>query len=341
MKKSVIILSGLVILLAVGVAGGIFYFLGAKKAQKQEQTSGEQATKDPISNLKFDHEAAVSDPIGDLNGPFYHKVYKAESQDGITFSKTGELVAEKASVPDAVMLPSGRIIIYMVDGAGRSNSGLMLAASDDKGKTWKQGSLQIKSQGKFSGAADPQAVLLEDGSVRLFYLVFSEKKPPVDETGKPMPTGEKQKIKSATSKDGVNFTEEEGSRFEMTEIWTDPDVVKIGSKWFMYLSEGSKNIALTSDDGSAFAIQKAVRTDGAISKTIKTDEGKYRQFFCKAGISSAETLDGLNFSNEVVSLEGGADEIICDPTPVKIDGKWLLFYKVAPPNKNKPNKPPL
>lgn len=319
---------GLVIVLLVG--GGLLavkFFFKKDKASKERNTIEEKSS----SEIAFDKEDITSDPFNDPNGPFYHKVYKAVSKDGTTFTKTGELIMDKASVPDIVKTKDGTLFIYAVDGAQRSNSGFMVARSKDGGKTWEQGSLQVKtSRTKFSVGADPQAVLLDDGRIRLFYLVSD--KPPLDETGKLIETGSKKYIKSAISSDGVNFTEEDGNRLEMTKLWTDPDVVKIGSKWFMYLSEGSKNIIAISDDGITFTTEgKVVRTDGAISKTIPTDDGKYRQFYCKNGISSAVTADGLNFTNEIVSLESEDNEILCDPTPVKIsEGNWLMIYKQAP-----------
>lgn len=334
-KKQLIILGVIGAILILGIA--VFLLFVKKPKEKTTESPKTETT----SELKFDKEAMKADPFSDQNGPFYHKVYKATSTDGITFTKTGELIADKSSVPDVVRMNDGTLFIYAVDGAQRSNSGFMVARSKDNGATWEQGSLHVKtSRTKFSVGADPQAVLLPDSSIRLYYLVFPDKKPPLDSTGKPIPTSEKNYIKSAVSSDGINFTEEGGNRFEMTQIWTDPDVIKIGSRWFMYLSEGSKNIAATSDDGMTFVTEnKAVRTDGAISKTVPTDDGKYRQFYCKAGISSAVTTDGINFSNEAVSLESDRDEILCDPSPVKInDNEWLLIYKSAPARKDGPKK---
>lgn len=345
-KKVIIIIA--VIFGISFILGFVGFVLGIKNTkQKNKGTDQKTEITEVSTELKFDKEGLSEDPFMDKNGPFYHKVYKATSTDGVTFTKTGELIMDKSSVPDVVKMNDGTLYIYAVDGAQRSNSGIMVARSKDNGKTWEQGSLNVKtSRTKFSVGADPQAVLLPDGSIRLYYLVFPDKKPPLDSTGKPIPTGEKNYIKSAVSTDGVNFTEEEGSRFEMTQIWTDPDVIKIdpstGSgqgKWFMYLSEGSKNIATTSDDGMTFTLGDAVRNDGAISKTVPVGDRKYRQFYCKAGISSAVTTDGINFTGEVVSLKDDGNEILCDPTPVKIsDGNWLMFYKSAPIPTNGPKQ---
>lgn len=295
---------------------------------KQEKETADLKT---LENLSFDQTAEATDPFNDQNGPFFHKVYKATSKDGIAFTKTGELIADKSSVPDVVKMADGKLFVYAVDGAKRSTQGLMVSVSVDNGKTWKSGSFSIEATSSEAFVpADPQAVLLEDGSIRLFFVAFPTKKPALDSTGKPIPSGEKYKIKSAVSTDGLNFKEEEGVRYESTDILTDPDVVKIGEKWFMYLAKGSEQIAASSSDGLTFKLEKTVRMDGAISKTVKADDGSYRQFYCKNGISSSKTTDGLSFSDEKVALADSPGEIICDPSPVKVGSEWLLFYKAAP-----------
>ncbi|MFA5926582.1 MAG: sialidase family protein [Patescibacteria group bacterium] len=299
-----------------------------------EATPTETVTKAGLrtyETLSFDQASEVAgDPYGDKNGPYYHKVYKATSTDGLTFSGK-ELVADKSSVPDVVRMADGTLFLYAVDGAKRSTQGLMVSVSKDNGKTWKQGSVSIPTNGEVFVPADPQAVLLDDGQIRLFFVAFPAKKPPLDANGVPIPTNELNKIKTAISTDGLNFTLESGSRYETTEILTDPDVVKIGGKWFMYLAKGSKQIAFSSSDGQTFNLEKTIRTDGAISKTVDVGGGTYRQFFCKAGIASATTTDGLNFINDSgVRLAENTGEIYCDPTPVKVGTEWQLYYKVAP-----------
>ena len=313
-----------------------------KKIDKDKNNSTGDTTSS--SELKFDKEAAATDPFNDERGPFYHKVYMATSDDGLSFTREPEVVLNKASVPDVVRMKDGRLIIYAVDGSGRSFTNLMLAISEDNGASWKTGSLHISSSGgQQAGAADPQAVLTDNGKIRLFYLVFPEKKPPLDENGQPKPTGEKTKIKSAISKDGINFKEEEGARYESTDFITDPDVVKIGRKWFMYISKGRELLAASSDDGDTFEYEKSIRTIGSVSKTVSIGGGKYRQFYCgDGGINSAVSRDGLNWTDEEgPRLQTEQEEIICDPTPVKVDDKWIMFFKSAPmPQRSIFNDPP-
>lgn len=334
-KTNWIVIITLLIVLIVG-AGVIVSSLLKKKSPPIIQTdSGAKTTTTSklrtLETLTFDQASEVKeDPYGDKNGPFYHKVYKATSTDGLTF--TGKkLIADKSSVPDVVKMPDGKLFIYAVDGARRSTQGLMVMVSSDNGETWKTGSFSIEVTGEPFAPADPQAVLLDDGRIRLFFVAFPMKKPALDANGVPIPSGEKYKIKSAISTDGLNFEEEEGIRYESTDILTDPDIVKIGSQWFMYMAKGSEQIAASSTDGLTFKLEKTIRPDGAISKTVDIGEGKFRQFFCKSGISSAVMTDGLNFTNDPGSrIAETTGEIVCDPTPVKVGSGWLLFYKAAP-----------
>lgn len=301
--------------LIVGAAG----FIISKNSQKPKP----QPTPLPFSTqpqpnqngLKFDSAGVKSDPFDDRRGPFYHQILLAKSENGLDFAKEDGVLFDKASVPDAVLLPNGRLLLYAVDGARRSKSGIMVALSDDKGKTWDSGSMQLKSKAGTIATADPQIILLNDGSLRLYYIVFGQ--------------GMNQ-VKSAISTDGINFEEEDGVRFQYQQI-TDPDVVNVNGKWFMYLSQGPKLIATSSDNGLNFRLEGTIRQRGSVSKTVYVDVDFWRQFYCvPGGIKSARTSDGLDFAEEPgFRLEQPTGKTICDPSPIHLGGEWSLFYKLA------------
>lgn len=318
-------------LILIAVIILVYYFV-VKPNKNSSQFASQSTTPSTSVSLAFDQEETTKDMFLDPNGPYYHKVYKAVSDDGLSFTKTGGVILDKASVPDVIKMPDGRLFIYAVDGGMRSKSVLMVAISSDNGETWQQGSLQLKnSQGKtIAGGADPEIILLPDGKLRLFYVVFPEKKSSLDETGKPISTGGKTSINSAISSDGVNFQEEEGRRYQSTETITDPDIIKINDKWYMYLSIGPKLIAVSSSDGLNFSGEEIIRQQGSVSKTVAIGDSKYRQFYCKSGIASATSTDGLSWQDDSgLRLTGDQGQTICDPAPVKLDNQWLLFYKVG------------
>ena len=325
-------LIGLIVLALLG--GGIYYYVKPKALPPPivMQNAGSNVSNQTITleNLDFNNPPANQNPLKDNNGPYFHDVYTATSSDGLNFSNPTKILSS-ASVPDAVRLASGRIFIYAVDGANRSLSGLMVATSTDNGSTWKTGSLNIiSSRGKMNIGVDPQVVLLDDGKLRLYYMVglgTNDNDP-----------NQKHDIYSAISSDGLNFTEEDGVRFSYAQM-TDPDVVKIGSTWFMYISQGPKNIAATSTDGLTFTFKQIVRERGSVSKTVAVDSKTFRQFYCgTGGIASDTTTDGLTFKvDSSLRLAAPEGKMLCDPSPVKTDSGWLLIYKVA--NQIAPNKP--
>ena len=315
----------LIIIVLIGFLGwGSYYWLKNKKPTSTPTTS-------TSIDLKFDQSASSSDAFNDPNGPFYHKVYKDLSSDGLNFTQKGEMILDKASVPDVVKTSDGKLYIYAVDGGSRSNSGLMVAISLDNGTSWKQGSVQIKREGEELSAADPQAILQDDGAIRLFYLVATGL--PDKKNNQPINTDQGTfMIKSALSPDGVNFIEEKGTRYQsVDEQITDPDVIKISNKWYMYLSKGPQLIATVSNDGNTFEFLQSIRQNGSVSKTVPIDNNQFRQYFCREGISSATSIDGLNWTDDPgFRIKLVPDEIICDPSPVKIDSGWLMIYKVEP-----------
>lgn len=329
MSKTLKILLIVIIVLAVLVSVYLILkrTLFAPKPSTEEETTS-PPEEDESLDLSFDQEEATSDPFNDPQGPFYHQVFKSSSNDGLTFTKTGSVVFDKASVPDIIRLDSGRLIIYAVDGAKRSKSGLMVAVSDDNGENWQAGSLQFVEKSTKFAAADPEAVILDDGKIRLYYMVTGGS-PGKQTSSTPLVN----KILSATSEDGINFDPEEGTRFEYQFI-TDPDVVKIGERWFMYLSQGPKLIALESNDGLNFELIKTIREGGSVSNTVNIGEGNFRQFYCHQGLSikSAVSNGGLSWKvDEGDRLErDSSTTTICDPAPIKLENKWLMFYKVAP-----------
>lgn len=334
-KKNIKIAIITVIALIVMATIFIFVILPTKKSNNSSNSSNATATKttknisdqDQIfSTLDFDATGRSYDMLNDPTGPYYHQIVRAISVDGLDFQKTGGVLIDKASVPDVIRLDSGRLLLYAADGVmDRSRNSLLVAYSDDDGASWTAGSLHVSNERtRFSVGTDPDIVLLDDGSFRLFYL-YRE----LPASGQFDPNATCQ-VLSAVSTDGLNFIEEPGVRFEYTNI-TDPDVVKIGNTWYMYTSQGPRLIAASSTDGLTFTYEKIVREQGSVSSTIVMDDNSYRQFFCRDGIRSAISTDGLNWQeNEGLRLTADDGEFICDPSPVQLDNGWIMIYKTTP-----------
>lgn len=289
----------------------------------EEETGLEEAPL-PSSELAFDKAPAHFDNASDKGGPYFHKVYSSTSADGLNFVR-GPLIADKASVPDVIRLESGRIILYAVDGAQRSYSGIMAMVSDDNASTWNYGSIHLQGPRGGFGGADPEAVILSDGRIRLYYVYF-----PGGPSPPPPGSGGMNRVMSALSSDGINFEEESGFRLEYPD-GTDPDVVRIGDTWFLYLSQGEKDIGFSSSDGLNFTYAGVIREHGSVSNTVPIGNDAWRQFYCgDGGIKSAITLDGTAFVNEPdFRLRPEGREILCDAAPIAIGNHWLMFFKSA------------
>ncbi len=161
------------------------------------------------------------------------KLYSAISSDGKRWTKEngvrfwdygdgkpGEIFT---SVPDVVKLPDGKLRMYYTRGATSAT-----ALSNDEGMTWaKETNLELRKV-----AIDPDIVLLDDGTYKLFFTTFA------DEFG----FGD-QWVMSASSVDGVDFEIDEDKVIEPgtpSGLVTDPDVIRTDNGYRMYYGEFKK-----------------------------------------------------------------------------------------------------
>lgn len=142
------------------------------------------------------------------DGPWNHRTMSASSGDGFTWVKDNIIIADQALVPDAIVDKEGNIRVYYVD--WYNGHRISVALSRD-GINWIYKVVKIFGQvvrpGELDAPVDPDVVLLPDGKYRLYYMY-------------------KGAIYSAISDYGIDFTKEDGVRFqEKGRFWTDPDVL--------------------------------------------------------------------------------------------------------------------
>jgi len=234
------------------------------------------------------------------------------------------MIIDQASVPEAVRLPDGRWLMYAVNGSTLGGPGFLYAESQDEGRTWTCGTVNVQG-------ADPDVVLLPDGRIRLYYveLAFGPHPP---QPGKQ--TAEPNRVKSAVSSDGKNFTIEEGTRLEGIG-YTDPDVILVGSEWFMYISTGEKAWAARSSDGLNFTLIGLVNETGAVSGSYLFPDGTLRHYYCgRNGIQSATSTSGGDIWRTEPGTRIARDpawKIVCDPSIVSDGhGGYWMAYKIQP-----------
>jgi hypothetical protein len=345
MKKSLVLFPLLFALLACSLTGAppSTVEIPPIATATQAQVPTEAATVEPVATqptappsvstsgerpcLPSEKIPAIPDP----NGPSFHQVFIATSPDGLTWQTSNQMIIDQASVPEAVRLPDGRWLIYAVNGSALGGPGMVYAESQDEGRTWTCGIVNVPG-------ADPDVVLLPDGRIRIYYVEF----PFGPDTPQPgAQTSEPNRVKSAVSSDGKNFTTEEGTRLEGSG-YTDPDVILVGDEWFMYVSTGEKAWAARSSDGLNFTLLGLVNETGAVSGSYLFPDGTLRHYYCgRDGIQSATSTGG----GDIWLTESGARiardpswKIVCDPS-VASDGHggYWMAYKIQPSETTTPS----
>lgn len=265
-------------------------------------------------------------PGGDLK---YHSAYITFSEDPSSFPE-GTLIAEEASVPDALVCTvdseacdAGDILVYFVDVRSVAVYGsehIGMIRSTDGGKTWSdRATIAIADKPNVDGVAvDPSVVQLADGTIRLYYYG------PEGRIEDPATATQSHPVYSAVSENGIDFTADPGTRLSLLKL-TDPDVVLKDGIWYMYYSLGLTSGVATSEDGLAFEDRGGVEDGiGGVPGAIALADG-IRAYGCsRTGIQSAFAEDGLAFGEASVALALGG---VCDPSPEPYGDGYLFVYK--------------
>lgn len=319
MSKLVKVLIIVLVILVVGLGGYLAYdkFFSNDSVSQSINTTKEDQTKDQNSNSnKKSTDPNQYNWSTMKQGPYKDKISYALGTSLTSWTDSGITLAEHASVPD-VIYKDGKLFVYFTD---VSKDGVPeqigLITSTDEGQTWSaKQNLTIVNMGDKT-PVDLAPMVLDDGRIRLYYFDIS----------KTMTEGvEKNTIYSAISTDGVNFTQEEGSRFTHANIF-DPDVVKVGDAWRLYIGSEQTTLTATSTDGLNFTYEGIACSEGSIPNVVYENNLYY---LFTGGINIATSSDGKTFtktSNRFASKSGPAN----DPGVAKIsEGKYILVYKTS------------
>jgi len=313
MRKKLIIIGAMIVILA----GVIVVFRFGTTEDVIEENEQEEKKEEQIDLSGQFNWSTMNE------GPYRDKVTYATSTDLVNWQPSGAILAEHASVPGAV-IKDGIIYVYFVDVSQNGiKEQLGMVKSADQGQSWSEPTtLSISGLGN-KATADPAPLLLEDGSIRLFYFDINESrinKLPIDQ--EPL-----NQIYSAISEDGINFSQEEGVRFTKIGAF-DPDVEKMGEIYRMYVGDlkGNRVLSATSEDGLTFTEEGTAYSGGAVPDVFY-DDGTYYLF--TAGIDTATSTDGITFSATGRHFSDPNYMVTADPSVVKIaDGSYLMIYKV-------------
>lgn len=179
------------------------------------------------------------------------------------------------------------------------------------------------------GAVDPSVVQLPDGKIRMYFFGSEVVR------GDPARAPGDHVIYSALSEDGVHFVVEEGERFQARHI-TDPEVVKAGDEWLMFLSRGPETLLARSKDGSNFEQDTTFHLRlGGVPGAVVLPNGKVRIFACsRRGIVSALFDPKSEYAVNVepnARIPRGDFGLVADPAPIlRSDGTHYLIFKTRP-----------
>jgi hypothetical protein len=314
----------IVILVVIGIIAAIgFVVVNKLKPSGPDKTANATATTEDKSSKKSEKSGEQFNWSGSPQGPYHDKIAYATSTDLLNWTDSGKTISEHTSVPD-VMVKDGVIYMYFVDvNTNDKPEQIGLKTSSDKGATWSATTI-VTGLGDET-AVDPDPFLLPDGRIRLYYYVTRSRDP--NDTSK-------HSIYSAISKDGKTFTKESGVRFQKEQI-VDPDVIKVGSTWRMYVGQSGKILSATSTDGLSFTYE-GIAAQGGVPNAYY-DGTRYLMF--SAGINIGTSTDGKTYT----ALANGQFKAFpgADPGVVKLGtNSYLMVYKINT-GQNTRNDPPV
>lgn len=262
--------------------------------------------------------------------PGRRRLMTATSTDGLTFTRTNTIVTDQANVPDLVMDADGTLYLYYAGWTvGDRNNAAAVAISEDQGKTWTFHQVDIGvANGRMSHSSDPDVVLLEDGTFRM-YSTFN------------LPNSTDPGIFVEEGTDGIHFSE--GTlAFSGTPPALDSNTFFAGDLWHMYTLSGRTmdSYHATSTDGLTFTEQshKTYWIDNLdmVMSNVLPIEGGYRMYGfspTSGDIRSLTSSDGTTWTAEagvrlaLDTTSGFESTYVKDPAVIKLlDGTYLMVY---------------
>lgn len=260
------------------------------------------------------------------SGPYYHTIRTASSTDGLIWTDDrSEELALHASVPAAVQLADGTLIVYFVDFSSGSPERLGCLVSKDQGAAFSWGNCSIAGLAT-EKAVDFAPLMMTNGDMGMYYYSSDQN---VNSTGA-------HTIDLATSETGISFTRS-ATVFSYNGL-VDPDVFYNGTEWIMHvfsLTDGA-TVRATSPDGLSFTYKDHLQPAGiGVTKPLTLPDGTFRMYGFPQGANQQNRFvsllsgDGytwrLETGNRLVAPTGYE---ITDPYVIRlISGKYFMVYK--------------
>jgi len=348
MKLNVLVGVVIAIVVATGVGGVLLLKLGAgptTSPNNQQPPSGDNhlgGGQGENQENQLHEEQLTSDftpPQGKAThageGPWSYRLLSATS-DGLTFTRTDNIITDQGDVPDLVQDNNGWIYLYYVGWTvGDENNKTVVAISQDGGSTWVYKKLHLTGFDGMTEPCDPDVQILPNGTFRL-YLTSAQS------------SGSKTSIYYAEGTDGINFTKMGVAFSRPGKSLIDPTTILIGSTWHIFtrgdVDTPNANAHGTSSDGTNFTFdeEKVFPIDG-VERTMGNGiavPGGYR-FYAHGGspaITSFFTTDGVTWTADpgarltLDNTTGKEANIIKEPAVVRLsNGSYFMVYAVGIP----------
>lgn len=285
-----------------------------------------QATEPAVVSATYVPPTGADESSG-VETPGRRRVMTATSKDGLTFSRTNEIVTDQANVPDFLMTDDGTLYLYFSGWTvGTKNNAMGVAVSKDQGDTWTFHNVEFSGANDMAHSGDPDIVLLDDGTFRMY-------------STSGIPGKRETAIYYSEGADGIRFATN-GVAFQADPPALDSNTYLIGDIWHMMTLSGqtTETYEATSKDGMTFAKSSRVqykvgREDMVMSNVIEIDGG-YRMYgFTRTDIRSYFSKDGTTWTADpgvrlaLDTSSGLESEYVKDPSVIRLkDGTYLMAY---------------
>lgn len=257
------------------------------------------------------------------------RLLTATSTDGVHFTATGAILTDQGNVPDIIVDPDGTIRVYYIGQSieeGKEEN-TVVALSRDDGTTWEFKKLTFIDLPQPRDPSDPDVVLLEDGTYRMYYTSSI----PGDVLG----------IVYAESPDGITFTYGGVSLQNTTGDAIDSSTTLFGDTWYMTVLQEKVDGQLyaTSTDGYTFTLGEdsmlTLPGNRYVASNAMIEGDTLRMFafsLAEKDIRSFTTSDFLNWTADDVALDGdaaatlGSNYIQDSSVGMLADGTYFMVY---------------
>lgn len=304
------------------------------------------------SQINPDFEPCIGS--GGTSGLNNLRLLMATSKDGMTWTRTNFVLADRSSVADGLVLPSGRLLVYFVagcievGGSPQPSNHIKVAVSDDNGKSWTYKNVQFNNLP--SGGTlpvDPNVVLLENGRINMLVTIDP------DQNGTMKPC-----TYSAISTDGgFSFTLSNSAVFSVsgTDI-LDPENFRFATgNWKLWAGgiPGKNIMGLSTDEAVSFNNQgqfcSASNTHNpsecyVVADIIQFNASAYKMYAFGTSpngqiIRSLSSTDGDKWTldpiiNLSVQPSSGVEDLdVWAPTVLKLnDTSFIMIYETKIPS---------